>query len=120
MTSAGLVECSFLIPLRRDANLSDGAVHSPEIWEWLNNELYDRFGGRTVAPGEYHGSYRDPDTGEQVADASYRFIVAVPKNEVDSLRSVLAGACVIFAQKCIYLSVAGKVEFVEAKHGNEV
>jgi hypothetical protein len=108
-----LVECSFFIPIARDSDLSDGASHPPEAWEWLDNELYNRFHGRTIAPGEYHGFYVDPDTGQRVADRSYRYIVAVPESEVSSLRSVLAGACVIFAQKCIYLSVAGKVEFVE-------
>ena len=54
-----LVECSFLIPLRRDANLSDGALHPAEAWEWLDNELYCRFSGGTMAPGEYYGSYQD-------------------------------------------------------------
>jgi hypothetical protein len=98
--------------------LSDGAVHPPEAWQWLDNELFNRFHGRTMAPGEYQGFYRDPDTGERVADDSFRYLVAVPKNDVKSLRSVLAGACVIFAQKCIYLSVAGKVEFVDVKQGN--
>lgn len=107
-----LVECSFFVPLTRDAILSDGATHPAEAWEWLDNELFIRFHGRTIAPGEYHGFYQDLDTGQQVADNSYRFLVAVPESDVNSLRSVLKGACVIFAQKCIYLSVAGKVEFV--------
>lgn len=114
----GLVECSFLIPLRRDANLSDGAIHPAQAWEWLVNEMYVRFGGATMAPGEYHGFYRDPDTQQRVDDASYRFIVALRRKELPLLRSLLAGACVIFAQKCIYLSVSGKVEFVEAASGN--
>jgi hypothetical protein len=107
------VECSFFIPLTRDANLSDGAAHLEEAWEWLDNELFHRFRGRTIAPGEYRGFYQDPDTGERVSDSSYRYFVAVPETELDGLRSVLAGACVIFAQKCIYLSVGGKVEFIE-------
>jgi hypothetical protein len=118
MVAPNLVECSFFIPTRRDANLSDGASHPREAWDWLDNEMFTRFHGATTAPGEYHGFYQDPDTGERVADDSLRFIVAVPKREVDKLRSMLSGACVIFAQKCIYLSVAGKVEFVEAKHGS--
>jgi hypothetical protein len=117
MASTPLLECSFFIPLRRDANLSDGVPHPQEAWDWLANELYDRFSGCTVAPGEYHGSYQDPDTGQKVADRSYRFIVAIPRRQVSRLREVLAGACIIFAQKCIYLSIAGKVEFVEAEHG---
>jgi hypothetical protein len=110
-----LVECSFFIPLTRDANLSDGAAHPAEAWQWLDNELFIRFQGRTIAPGEYQGFYRDPDTRQQVGDNSRRYIVAVPSQELDGLRSVLAGACVIFAQKCIYFSVGGQVEFVEVK-----
>ncbi len=110
-----LVECSFFIPLRRDANLSDGASHLQEAWEWLDNELWDRFHGRTMAPGKYHGFYQDPDTGQRVADESYRYVVAVPKRELNRLRSLLSAACVVFAQKCIYLSVGGKVEFVDVK-----
>ncbi|HEY2412919.1 MAG TPA: hypothetical protein VGI40_11785 [Pirellulaceae bacterium] len=113
------VECSFLIPVCRDANLSDGSPHLRAAWQWLDSELFDRFGGRTKAPGEYHGFYRDPDTEEQVADESIRFFVAVPKKDMNKLRSLLEGACVIFAQKCIYLSIAGKVEFVELKRGNK-
>lgn len=118
MAGTNLVECSFFIPLRRDANLSDGAAHPPEAWDWLDNELYHRFRGGTMAPGQYHGLYQDRDTGQRVADDSFRFIVAVPQKEVDRLRLLLSAACVIFAQKCIYLSVAGKVEFVEAIHGS--
>lgn len=111
------VECSFFIPLRRDVGLSDGALHPKQAWDWLDNELFVRFRGATTAPGEYRGFYQDPDTGERVADDSLRMIVALPKQDLEKLRSLLAGACVIFAQKCIYLSVAGKVEFIEAKHG---
>jgi hypothetical protein len=69
-----------------------------------------------MAPGEYRGFYQDPDTGQRVDDASYCFIVALPAKEVNGLRALLAAAAVIFAHKCIYLSVGGKVEFVQAKH----
>jgi hypothetical protein len=48
-----------------------------------------------------------------VYDQSVRYQVAVPRNEVARLRSLLREACRVFAQKCIYLSVAGYVEFVE-------
>src|SRR5687768_1246829 len=102
-----LVECSFFIPLRRDASLADGALHPVEAWQWLDNEMFVRWGGATMAPGEYQGFYQDPDTGKRVDDASYRFIVALPAKDVSGLRSLLSAACVIFAQKCIYLSVGG-------------
>ncbi len=108
------IECSFLIPVRRDANLSDGAPHATELWEWLNDELFERFGGRTVAPGLYEGFYRDPETQKRVDDQSHKFMVAVSALQFDELRALLAEVCVEFQQKCIYLSVAGEVEFIEA------
>ena len=109
-----VIECTFLVPLARDANLSDGSKHPAEAWEWLDNELFVRFSGGTMAPGTYQGFYRDPDTGQRVNDESYRFIVAVDEADLEPLRSMLRAACVLFAQKCIYLSVAGNVEFIEA------
>jgi hypothetical protein len=115
MVQEALVECSFLIPMRRDSNLSDGEVHSTDAWEWLDDELYARFGGRTVAPGLYEGFYQDPDTKQRVSDQSRKYIVAVPQPGVDGLRALLRAACATFQQKCIYLAVAGQVEFVEAK-----
>jgi hypothetical protein len=107
-----LLECSFLIPIRRDRNLSDGRRHLAATWAWLEDELYV-FGGATRAPDLYEGWYLDPDTGEQVRDRSRKYFVAVPRARVPELRRVLRRACVKFGQKCIYLSVAGQVEFVE-------
>jgi len=112
MPNENLVECSFLIPIRRDANLSDGQEHKPETWELLFSELFVRFGGRTIAPGLYSGAYRDPDTGLEVGDESRKLIVAIPETELDQLRQLLTEGCDWFQQKCIYLSVAGRVEFV--------
>ena len=106
-------ECSLLIPVRRDANLSDGEPHSPRAWEWLDKHLFVNFDGGTQAPGLYEGFYRDPDTRERVNDQSVKFIVAVPSSAVDRLRLLLAKACLVFQQKCIYLSIGGRVEFIE-------
>jgi hypothetical protein len=114
MIHVPLTECSFFIPIRRDAGLSDGELHSSDAWEWLDDELYAQFGARTIAPGYYEGFYQDPDTKKRVPDQSRKYIVAVTGSAVDQLRALLAKACVAFQQKCIYLSVAGQVEFVEA------
>jgi hypothetical protein len=76
--------------------------------------LFDRFGGQTIAPGEYQGAYRDPQTGEKVSDRSRKYLVALPSGRLDDIREILSAACVLFRQKCIYLSVAGHVEFIEA------
>jgi hypothetical protein len=107
-----LYECSFLIPVRRDRILSDGKLQRARTWIWLQHELLV-FGGATRAPDLYEGWYLDPDTGEQVEDRSRKYIVAVPRARVEELRELLRQACGEFQQKCIYLSVAGRVEFVE-------
>jgi hypothetical protein len=107
-----LVECSFLIPIRRDRGLSDGKLHLTTTWAWLEEELCV-FGGATRAPDLYEGWYLDPDTGQRVRDRSRRYLVAMPKARVAELRRLLRQVCVKFAQKCIYLSVAGYVEFVQ-------
>ena len=109
-----VIECSFLVPIRRDANVSDGELHIGAAWEWLDAVLFSSFGGRTIAPGLYQGIYTDPHTQAPVPDESRRYIVAVPETEVSQLRKLLAIACTIFQQKCIYLSIGGRVEFVEA------
>jgi hypothetical protein len=114
MAPASLLECSFFIPHRRDAKLADGDLHSLDDWDWLEGELYERFTGRTLAPGFYAGVYKDPDTGQSVSDKSRRYIVAVTEDRVDDVRKLLREACERFWQKCIYLSVAGRVEFVSA------
>jgi hypothetical protein len=43
---------------------------------------------------------------------SRRFIVAIPQSRLDELRLLLVEACTWFFQKCIYLNVAGEVEFI--------
>lgn len=113
---SSIVECSFLIPVSGDAALSDGSDHSTEQWDWLTSELWSRFGGATQSPGLYVGFYTDPDTGQQVTDESRRFTVAVSQGRLRDVRELMREACDIFCQKCIYLSIAGKVEFIERSH----
>lgn len=111
MAARSFLECSFLIPLRRDRSLSDGKFHRTDAWAWLENELF-AFGGATRASEHYEGWYIDPETKQRVHDTSLKYFVAIPRQKVAHLRSLLRRACVIFEQKCIYLSVAGRVEFV--------
>jgi len=113
MSQTLIVECRFFVPLVRDANLSDGLTHETTAWEWLEDELLIAFDGLSVAPGLFRGAYRDPDTGERVTDESRHFIVALPIDQLEDLRNILGQACLVFQQKCIYLSVAGQVEFVK-------
>ena len=114
MVHEPVLECSFFIPIRRDSNLSDGKPHKQACWRWMDRQLYVLFEGATIAPDLYEGFYRDADMGKRVGDKSRRFITAIPESRVDELRSLLSVAGRVFQQKCIYLSVAGHVEFVEA------
>ena len=115
MVRSSVVECSFLVPVKRDALLSDGCLHSSEAWVWLDDRLFELFGGRTLAPGLHEGLYQDPDTGEKVSDRSYKYTVALSRNRLKRLRTLLSEACEVFAQKSIYLCIAGQVEFIEAR-----
>src|SRR5271166_130136 len=103
MAGKKLLECSFLIPLRRDPNLSDGQLHEREAWLWLDEELYV-FGGASWSGEPQEGWYIDPDTGERMPDLSKKFFVALTRKDVDRLRAILQQACTVFHQKCIYLS----------------
>jgi hypothetical protein len=108
------VECSFLIPLRRDKSLSDGKPHRRTAWKWLDNQLM-RFEGATRALQLYEGWYPDPDTGKRVTDRSRKFWVALPAETIRQLRVLLQEACRVFCQRCIYLSIAGHVELVKGR-----
>src|SRR4051812_39654690 len=54
-----LLECSFLVPLRRDRDLADGKPHSKRAWRWLEHQLH-QFGGATLANATFEGWYVDP------------------------------------------------------------
>jgi len=117
-TPERVLECSFRIPSRRDAEVSDGNPHDAETWEWLGGRLYALFHGKTIAPGWYEGTWESPRTGQPVSDRSRKYIVAVPEKQVATLRQLLVEACGMFGQQMLYLSVAGVVEFIEAPgHG---
>jgi hypothetical protein len=114
MARKRLLECSFFIPIRRGKELSDGLPHAHKAWQWLDDQLL-AFEGTTRALELYEGWYVDRDTGKWVKDLSRRYLVALERRGVTRLRRLLRQACLVFAQKCIYLSVAGLVEFVERR-----
>src|SRR5690242_6325501 len=113
-----LIECSFLIPIRRDRNLTHRRVHRVSAWSWLEKELFE-FGGASRSTALYEGWYVDPDTALPVRDRSRKYVIALPRKQLGRLRAVLREARGVFQQKCIYLSVAGNVEFVRGVNSCE-
>jgi hypothetical protein len=107
-----LVECFFFIPL---VGNTDKTPHQALAW----NALYSNFQGSTgpelvyvairPTPGQYPGR-----GGDRIRDQSYRYLAAIPASRVDELRCFLRRAANTFDQECIYLSVCGVVEFVDA------
>jgi hypothetical protein len=104
------------MPIHQDNEGQQGEPqpHTNEAWAWLDDQLYERFTGRTLAPGLYEGVWKNPKTGKPIADQSRKYLVALPEHAVDERRRLLAEACVVFQQQMIYLNVAGRVEFIEA------
>ncbi len=111
--SAEWIEVSFLVPITEDAILGSGKLHDYRKWEKLQDELYVRFGGYTVAPGYHHGAYTDPDTGARVADKSVKYHVAIRRRDFAKVRSFLKNHVkMLFCQKSIYCTIGEKVIFV--------
>lgn len=111
-----LIECSFLIPVVRDSNR---APHPRSAWRALGKALMAAFPeGHTGPEVAYRdvrpvkGEYADFVTGRIVRDLSRRYTVAVPIVKLHALRRMLSRTATTFDQKAIYLSVAGRVEFV--------
>jgi hypothetical protein len=110
-----LVECSFLIPVRQDAEISSGEEHPMAVWLWLNEELYRRFDGRTLAPGLYEGLWKSSSTGLPIHDETRRYLVAILESALGEIEMLLEEACLEFHQQCIYLSIGGYVRFIRPK-----
>jgi hypothetical protein len=91
-----VTRASFLIPLRDN----DGLPFDYSDFSWLHDQLLDRFTGFTrdgIVSGEWF------ESGIRYADDSYRFVVAVPKEQVDTLAELLEVACERFKQEALYL-----------------
>ena len=62
----------------------------------------------------FEDEWKSTLSGNVSHDVSKRYFVALSKQRVNELRKLLQLACIEFEQQCIYLSVAGVVEFIEA------
>ena len=116
MEQEPLIEAAFLIPIREDRYVGNGRLRPHTRWQRLTRDLYHMFESWSRDPGLVEGVYKDPDTGQSTSDKSRRYVIALPQRELDRLRRYLQEVGAVFKQKIVYLSVAGKVEFVEARY----
>lgn len=115
-----LVDCYFLVPVRRN---SDQKLHSRLLWRDLRQALRCSFRGssgprRIFAFREVElmpGEWVEGQTGKVIEDESRKYHVAVPEDQVEQLRALLRKVANTFDQECIFLSVAGIVEYVERR-----
>lgn len=110
------IQTSFLIPMHEDNDIGNSRLHPATRWKQFQRKLFITFGAWTLAPGNYKGSYKDPDTGLEVRDLSRKYILAVPKKELKRLKDLLKEEGVIFRQKFIYFEAAGKVELLRINY----
>jgi hypothetical protein len=112
------LETRFLIPIREDARVGNGAGHPAKRWEGLHVRLDDEFGGWSLDSALVKGVYRDPVTGRTVFDESRRYTVALSRRRLPALRRLLRDVAVEFAQEEIYFVISGTVEFIKRRKGH--
>lgn len=110
------IQTSFFIAFHEDKDVGNGRLHPATRWIQFQSKLYVTFGAWTLAPGNYKGSYKDPDIGLEVVDLSRKYILAVPKKGLRRLKDFLKEEGIIFRQKYIYFEVAGKVELLKVNY----
>jgi hypothetical protein len=91
-----VTRASFLIPLRDN----DGNPFEYTDFTWLNGQLVTRFTGYTrdgIVSGEWF------ESGVRYADDSYRFVVAIANEQLETLAALLEEACERFKQEALYL-----------------
>ena len=102
-----LRKCTLLIPL----SYNDGTPVPPEMLARIENRLYDRFGGYTIA-GTVEGACRMAD-GTRAADRSRVLWVAVPADQIGDLRRMVADIARELRQESVYFEVSDAgVEFI--------
>lgn len=111
-----LIQTSFFIPLYEDKDVGNGGLHPATRWIQFQSKLYVDFGAWTLAPGNYKGNYKDPESGLEVVDLSRKYILAVPIKGLRRLKDFLKVEGIIFRQKYIYFEVAGKVELLKVNY----
>ena len=100
------VEARFLVPLEDN----HGVAFEASRFEWLEEELAQRFGGYTLE-GEFDGGWRDDK--RLIKERSRRYLVAIQRSRVSELLQFLRLVKKEFHQKSLYVSFThGEVVFL--------
>jgi|SRR5215216_3473745 len=107
------VQCEVMIPL---VGNSDKGPHRDATWAWLESkfiELARGFSGPKIykSLSSVSGAYMDPQ-GHLVRDENRHYIISLLSCRIDSLKTLLEEACLMFDQDFIYLNIGGQAEFV--------
>ena len=92
-------KCIILLPLF----YNDGGQVPPAVMDGILDEIYQEFGGYTVA-GEARGAYR-MNSGAKARDVSLIVWVAVDAGRVEELKKLTAGFANVLRQERIYFEV---------------
>jgi hypothetical protein len=95
-----LRKCTLLLPLA----YNDGTPIPHAVLTEIQDRLYDRFGGYTMA-GRVTGAYR-MDNGAHANDESLVVWVAVPQDRINELRYEAACFCHLLRQETLYFEVS--------------
>lgn len=113
LISDHMIEVSFLIPINEDKRNGNGQPHSMSKWREFNSRLITGFGGFTKGP-TVTGAWLN-GTGEEIADESVEYRLAVKECDVPKVRTFLTDASRLFGQECIYFKRGYTAELLYPK-----
>ena len=107
------IQTSFLIPISEDKDFGEGEIHLDWKWSYLESELYEKFGGWTMANNLLRGGWVNPKSKERIEDISRKYFVDIKRKDFSKLVSLIGIFTGIFKQNCIRLECDRKVQYVE-------
>lgn len=108
MTNTSHIAIQFLIPVTDN----DGNPYPGSVFEDLEHELVQRFGGWSLVSGTpMPGAWVD-DAGLIVEDNSCRYEVAIDATRLPELDAYLAEVAKTTKQDAIYRVIVGQVAFI--------
>lgn len=108
-----MTACQVVIPLV--SGRTRAPWHPNKVPDWEAATAY-LFGGISPIALAVVGRWRDPSKPPRkgiVPDPQNRYEVAVGRSRIAELKEYMRFTCVHFEQECLYLALAGAVEFID-------